>query len=90
MLQTGILKHEEIYDVFELEVLKYEKTPTTEKSLKLLELSRESEGLTGRTLRKIPFLAHALYLNTDRTTLSAFLKAMHSAVRKQNEANGFQ
>lgn len=29
--------------------------------------NRESEGLSGRTLRKIPFLAHALYAQVGIT-----------------------
>jgi hypothetical protein len=51
---------------------------------KFLLLSyRQSEGLSGRTLRKIPFLAHAYYIQVPQVSLEDFLKAMHKAVIKQ-------
>ena len=57
-----------------------------------------SEGLSGRTLRKIPFLAHALFSQVQTTTLSVnlivlpqahtmtmeeYLDALEKAVKKQ-------
>lgn len=78
-----------ICDISHLKLLGYEENSNTKNSLKLLELSRASAGLSGRTLRKIPFLAHALHVSTDRTTLSKFLRAMHLAIQQQNEG-GFQ
>jgi hypothetical protein len=44
---------------------------------------RQSEGLSGRTLRKIPFLAHAYYVQVPQVSLEDFIKAMHKAVIKQ-------
>jgi hypothetical protein len=44
---------------------------------------RQSEGLSGRTLRKIPFLAHAYYVQVPQVSLEDFLQAMHKAVMKQ-------
>jgi hypothetical protein len=44
---------------------------------------RQSEGLSGRTLRKIPFLAHAYYVQVPQVSLEDFIKAMHDAVVKQ-------
>jgi hypothetical protein len=44
---------------------------------------RQSEGLSGRTLRKIPFLAHAYYVQVPQVSLADFIKAMHKAVTKQ-------
>ncbi|XP_012535546.2 pachytene checkpoint protein 2 homolog [Monomorium pharaonis] len=88
LMRTGILKKEEIHDISQLKIHGYSECADTKNSLKLLELSRESEGLTGRTLRKIPFLAHALHTSTNRTTLSKFLKAMHSAILKQDQQEG--
>jgi hypothetical protein len=44
---------------------------------------RQSEGLSGRTLRKIPFLAHAYYVQVPQVSLEDFIKAMHKAVVKQ-------
>jgi len=43
----------------------------------------QSEGLSGRTLRKIPFLAHAYYVQVPQVSLEEFIKAMHKAVTKQ-------
>ncbi|KYN03002.1 PREDICTED: pachytene checkpoint protein 2 homolog [Cyphomyrmex costatus] len=88
LMRTGILENEEIYDISQLKMLGYTEYADSKNSLKLLELSRESEGLTGRTLRKIPFLAHALYTSTSKTVLSKFLKAMHVAIMKQDQQEG--
>lgn len=88
IFQAGILEHEHIYDISQLKLVGYTEDTNTKNSLKLLELSRESEGLTGRTLRKIPFLAHALHLSCHRTTLCKFLKAMHTAILKQDQQDG--
>ncbi|KAL6254589.1 hypothetical protein P5V15_014641 [Pogonomyrmex californicus] len=89
LMRTGILESEEIYDISQLKRIGYtEYANDIKNSLKLLELSRESDGLTGRTLRKIPFLAHALHTSTEKTTLSKFLKAMHSAILKQDQQEG--
>lgn len=85
MFQTGVLNHKEICDVSELKMLGNEETSNFKNSLKLLEICRLSVGLTGRTLRKIPFLAHALYLTGDSISLSQFLKAMQLAVEKQKK-----
>lgn len=88
MFQTGILQHEEICDISQLKLFGYTEDSNTKNSLKLLELSRVSEGLTGRILRKIPFLTHALHLSSDKSILSKFLKAMHSAILKQVQQEG--
>ncbi|XP_008556399.1 pachytene checkpoint protein 2 homolog [Microplitis demolitor] len=46
------------------------------------DLVPTSVGLSGRTLRKIPFLAHALHLSgIDQCTTSVFLHAMMKAVK---------
>ncbi|RXG61602.1 Pachytene checkpoint protein 2-like protein [Armadillidium vulgare] len=42
----------------------------------------QSVGLSGRSLRKIPFLAHALHAKRDRPSLTEFLQAMVAAVHK--------
>lgn len=85
MLQTGVLNHKEVCDVSELKMLGYEETSNTKNSLKLLEICRASVGLSGRALRKMPFLAHALYLTGDSISLSQFLRAMQLAVEKQKK-----
>lgn len=84
------MEEEEICDISQLKALGYTEYKDTKNSVKLLELSRESEGLSGRTLRKIPFLAHALHTSTNKTTVSKFLKAMHSAILKQDQEGDLQ
>lgn len=79
------MESEEILELSYLKKLGYEETPSTKNSIKLMELSQESVGLSGRILRKIPFLAHAFYLRTKKCTLSRFLRAMHLAVKRQKE-----
>lgn len=84
------MEDEEILDISQLKVLGYSEYKNSKNSVQLLQLSRESEGLTGRTLRKIPFLAHALHTSTNKTTLSKFLKAMHTAILKQDQESNLQ
>ncbi|XP_067204728.1 pachytene checkpoint protein 2 homolog isoform X3 [Linepithema humile] len=86
LMRVGILEDEKIYDISDLKRQKlFGYTEDSENSVKLLQLSRESEGLSGRILRKIPFLAHALYLSAEKFTMVEFLEAMHSAISKQNQ-----
>ncbi|KAG7207905.1 hypothetical protein KM043_009496 [Ampulex compressa] len=66
LMRADLLEHEELHEHSYLKMLGYEENSSTKNSLKLLELSRESMGLSGRTLRKIPFLAHALYLRSKK------------------------
>uniref|UniRef100_A0A1Q3EVE1 Putative thyroid receptor-interacting protein 13 n=1 Tax=Culex tarsalis TaxID=7177 RepID=A0A1Q3EVE1_CULTA len=49
---------------------------------RLEALAEQSVGLSGRSLRKVPFLAHALFVQRDETTLIKFLNAMRNAVRR--------
>ncbi|XP_015599937.1 pachytene checkpoint protein 2 homolog [Cephus cinctus] len=85
LMRTGIVDQDTIHDMSYLKMLGYEETSETKHSLMLCELSRQSVGLSGRVLRKIPFLAHALYLHTRTTTVPRFLRAMHLAIEKQKE-----
>lgn len=41
--------------------MKFARNDATYLSLKLNDIASASVGLSGRTLRKLPFLAHALY-----------------------------
>lgn len=63
-----------------------------EESAKFKAVCEKSEGLSGRSLRKIPFLAHALFLK-DKTehSLQEFLIAMEKAVEhEKSERKHFQ
>lgn len=55
----------------------------------MVQVCKEAVGLTGRALRKLPFLAHALFLKKDSATLREFLIAMRSAIdhTKRNKEN---
>lgn len=55
-----------------------------EYSKKLIKVCEKSIGLSGRSLRKIPFLAHALYLNNSLVSIEEFLCAMELAVEKEH------
>ncbi|CAL7942530.1 unnamed protein product [Xylocopa violacea] len=85
LMRAKLMESEEIYELSYLKKMGYEETFQTKNSLKLMDLSQESVGLSGRTLRKMPFLAHAFFLRTKKCTLSRFLRAMHLAIRKEKE-----
>lgn len=55
----------------------------------LSQVCKESVGISGRGLRKLPFLAHALHLKKNKATLREFLIAMRFAVDhvKRNREN---
>lgn len=57
-----------------------------EHSKQLIKICEASVQLSGRTLRKIPFLAYALFLNGTKTPdLRNFLVAMNKAVEKEHQ-----
>ena len=85
LMRAKLMESEAIFELSYLKKLGYEENSSTKNSLKLMDLSQESLGLSGRVLRKIPFLAHAFYLRTKRCTLTRFLRAMHLAVKRQKE-----
>nr|XP_054771206.1 pachytene checkpoint protein 2 homolog [Lytechinus pictus] len=68
-----------------LEAMKFKEVAVTAPSLFLLQISKDSVGLSGRTLRKLPFLAHAMYLQRSTVTLPDFLTALRKIVIKQFE-----
>ncbi|KAJ8680318.1 hypothetical protein QAD02_016105 [Eretmocerus hayati] len=85
LMRTGFIEAEEIYEMAHLKMMGYEETSKTKHSLMLFELCRESVGLSGRALRKIPFLAQALFLQTKHCSFTKYLRAMHLAVQRQKE-----
>uniref|UniRef100_A0AAR5PM19 AAA+ ATPase domain-containing protein n=1 Tax=Dendroctonus ponderosae TaxID=77166 RepID=A0AAR5PM19_DENPD len=57
-----------------------------EHSKQLIKICEASVQLSGRTLRKIPFLAYALFINgTKNPDLRIFLDAMDKAVEKEHQ-----
>lgn len=49
---------------------------------KLLEITNKSKGLSGRSLRKLPLLAHAWYIHRDSVDLQTYLYALDDAIIK--------
>ncbi|XP_076300084.1 pachytene checkpoint 2 protein isoform X2 [Lasioglossum baleicum] len=85
LMRTKLIQPEEIFDLSSSKKLDYISNSSTENSHELMDLCQESLGLSGRVLRKVPFLAHAFYLRTEQCTVTEFLKAMRLAVRRQKE-----
>lgn len=50
--------------------------------LALLDISKKGQGLSGRSLRKLPILAHAWFVCSDEVGLDQFLDALDQAVDK--------
>uniref|UniRef100_A0A8C7JSK7 Pachytene checkpoint protein 2 homolog n=1 Tax=Oncorhynchus kisutch TaxID=8019 RepID=A0A8C7JSK7_ONCKI len=71
--------------MFELETMGFRESKVSELSLVLRDIAIKSKGFSGRALRKLPFLAHALFVKTPTVVLERFLEAMDLAVDKQIE-----
>ncbi|XP_044275029.1 pachytene checkpoint protein 2 homolog [Varanus komodoensis] len=80
-----IYPRQQLLTLRELEMIGYLENDVSKLSLILKEISRKSEGLSGRVLRKLPFLAHALYIQTPSITMASFLQALSLVVDKQFE-----
>ncbi|XP_033632108.1 pachytene checkpoint protein 2 homolog [Asterias rubens] len=74
---------QQLLDLRGLEVMRFIENDATKLSHRLKEIAFKSEGLSGRTLRKLPFLAHALYVKTTPVSLEDYLSALSDAVDKQ-------
>lgn len=53
---------------------------------RLAEICSECVGLSGRALRKLPFLAHALFLKKESASLQEYLAALKRAVEYQKSS----
>ncbi|XP_035147744.1 pachytene checkpoint protein 2 homolog isoform X1 [Callithrix jacchus] len=80
-----IYPRQQLLTLRELEMIGFIENNVSALSLLLSEISRKSEGLSGRVLRKLPFLAHALYIQAPTVTIEGFLQALSLAVDKQFE-----
>ncbi|XP_070585838.1 pachytene checkpoint protein 2 homolog isoform X2 [Erythrolamprus reginae] len=78
-----IYPRQQLLTLHELEVIGYLENDVSKLSLLLKDISRKSEGLSGRILRKLPFLAHALYIQSPNVIMTTFLQALSVAVDKQ-------
>ncbi|XP_059029550.1 pachytene checkpoint protein 2 homolog [Mustela lutreola] len=80
-----IYPRQQLLTLRELEMIGFIENNVSKLSLLLSEISRKSEGLSGRVLRKLPFLAHALFVQAPTVTIEGFLQALSLAVDKQFE-----
>lgn len=80
-----IYPRQQLFTLFELETMGYAESEVSQHSLTLRNIAIKSRGLSGRALRKLPFLAHAMFVKTPTVTLEKFLDAMYKAVDKQRE-----
>ncbi|XP_072184272.1 pachytene checkpoint protein 2 homolog isoform X2 [Excalfactoria chinensis] len=80
-----IYPRQHLLSLRELEMIGFVENNVSRLSLVLKEISRKSEGLSGRVLRKLPFLAHALYIQSPSVTMTTFLQALSLVVDKQFE-----
>lgn len=59
-----------------------DETDETKKCWILFNLARKCDGFSGRTLRKLPLLAHAWFISENQINLDSFLEAFDSAIEK--------
>ncbi|CAN2390603.1 Thyroid hormone receptor interactor 13 [Pristimantis euphronides] len=80
-----IYPRQQLLTLRDLEMIDYVENNVSKLSLLLNDISRKSEGLSGRVLRKLPFLAHALYIQSPKVTIEKFLEALSMAVDMEFE-----
>ncbi|KAG7389852.1 Pachytene checkpoint protein 2 [Phytophthora pseudosyringae] len=56
-----------------------------ELSTQLLQAAEMAEGFSGRALRKLPFQAHAFFVQTRTATVSEFIHHLMQTVQRENE-----
>jgi len=79
-----IVARSNLPDLRMLKMMGLQENKANSLSFRLLEVARKSYGLSGRTLRKLPFLAHAMFLQSHMVvTQEQFVQALSSAVDKQ-------
>jgi len=60
---------------------------STRFSLALVDICRQCEGLSGRALRKLPFLAYSFYIQ-GICTLDQFLQALKRTIDREYQGRG--
>lgn len=53
-------------------------------SLHLYKICEKCEGLSGRALRKLPFLAHAFFIQLPNCTIQEFLNALEKCIIRES------
>ncbi|XP_053401718.1 pachytene checkpoint protein 2 homolog isoform X1 [Mercenaria mercenaria] len=84
LIKAGIIvSSQSVLDLRALEFMRFVENDITRDSLQLREIAIKSHGLSGRTLRKLPFIAHACYVQKPEVSLQDFLIALDKAVQQQ-------
>ncbi|KAK3579945.1 hypothetical protein CHS0354_020842 [Potamilus streckersoni] len=84
LIRVGIISPvHQLVDLKSLEVMKFIENDATKLSINLWEIARESFGLSGRTLRKLPFIAHAIFVQCPTVNLELYLSALSRAIKQQ-------
>ncbi|PVD21002.1 hypothetical protein C0Q70_19166 [Pomacea canaliculata] len=84
LMRVGIITPaKQLLEMRALEVMRFADNNTTRPSLQLREISLKCHGLSGRTLRKLPFMAHAMFIQGGAVTLEVFLQYLSQAVDQQ-------
>ncbi|KAG9337770.1 hypothetical protein JZ751_028268 [Albula glossodonta] len=78
-----IYPRQQLLSMVELETMGFRESHVSELSLTLRDIAVKSKGFSGRALRKLPFLAHALFVKTPTVTLERFMEAMDQTVDRQ-------
>jgi len=60
------------------------KTKATPEMRSLLKVAERCEGLSGRTLRKLPFIAHAMFVPDLTASMDKYLGCLLRAVEREN------
>ncbi|KAM7383573.1 hypothetical protein PAMP_003213 [Pampus punctatissimus] len=86
-----IYPRQQLFTMFELETMGFAKSEVSEHSLNLRNIALKSKGLSGRALRKLPFLAHALFVKASFVFICTWLKAMeYHCMCQQPEQNNVE
>jgi len=86
---------ESLLDASSIEIMSkrppFQNSATPSPSFQLYEIAKTCENFSGRTLRKLPFLAHAKFIKTSNTSVAEFLSAITKSViqylKNQEEMN---
>lgn len=83
LIRVGIITHDEPIRSYKELQAGNGKHDTQAFMQALQQVARDCDGLSGRALRKMPFIAHAMFVSSITSSMDRFLKALHQAVQKE-------
>ncbi|XP_050395738.1 pachytene checkpoint protein 2 homolog isoform X1 [Patella vulgata] len=84
LMRTGVIcPAQQLLDLRSLEIMRFIENEATSVSLQLRNIALKSQGLSGRTLRKLPFIAHAMFIQKSTVGLEEYMLALSKAVDHQ-------